>query len=80
MLGFLPVLNFPIPIPTLDASPLVPFSHCDGASIFLSASIGMGLEEKGKRTEVPYAPRVKITSLACAGLCLGGSGLLEMEG
>lgn len=76
---FLPFLKLLIPILTLGASPLVPFGSCDGASIFLCASIGMGLEEKGEPTKVPYAPCVKITSMACAGLCLGGSGLLGME-
>lgn len=50
MLGFLPFLNLTIPILTLDTSPLVPFGSCEGASIFFHASIGMGLEEKGKPT------------------------------
>lgn len=79
MLGFLPFLNLPIPIPTLDTSPLVPFGSCDGASVFLHANIGMGLEGKEKPTEVPYAPCVKITSMASAGLWLGGCGLLEIK-
>lgn len=78
-LAFYPSLNLPIPIPALDASPLVPFGGCGDDSIFLSASIEMGLGEKGKQTDVSYAPCVKITSVACSGLCLSDSGLLLME-
>lgn len=61
MLGFLPLLNLSALILTLDTSPLVPFGSCDGASIFLHASVGMGLEEKGKQTKVHYIPCVKKT-------------------
>ncbi|KAK2527153.1 hypothetical protein Q9233_008072 [Columba guinea] len=69
----------PTTLAALDASPLVPFGGCGDDSIFLSASIEMGLEEKGKQTDISYAPCVKITSVACSGLCLSDSGLLQME-
>lgn len=79
VLGFLPFLNLPIPIPALGASPLWPFGSCGDGSILFSASIEMCLEERGKQTEVSYATCVKKTSVACSGLRLSDSGLLQME-
>lgn len=85
MLGFLPLLNLLDLFLTLDTSPLVPFGSCDGTSIFLHANVGLRLEGKkgSKQKSIIFLlwkkKKHEKPSMAHAGLCLSGSGLMEIR-